>query len=194
MQSVASNNQATCVNCEESVHRYATRCPYCQHDLATPKNASKEAAASINAGNINLNETYPEQTSCKITHLPKADFKNPETAQPTPSQTPKLTRTQAPTSDQLFIPKEMQVVEEELEPQETSYSANLMKVLLPLICLLAGSFFFFFGLLLKLYSKNGKLVLSWRVEGWPYYVFPALFLILIGMTCLPRSETDNSET
>lgn len=183
MQSVAGSNQTVCSRCEESVHRYATRCPYCQHDLSNQNqqpNQQQDLAAS------------EKKNSDKIAHLPKAELKSQEIK---PEPMFKMTQAPATPADSIIIPKEMQKVEEEEEvtssSSDESYSANLIKVLFPLVSLLAGTFFFFFGLLLKLYSKNGVLTLSWNAVSWPYYVFPALFLIIIGMSVLPRTDSDN---
>lgn len=146
------SHQVVCSHCEEVVHRYAARCPYCQHDLTT---ASSTAVAGPNKDSL-----FPPPSS-KITQLAQ-----PEEVLPT---------------------KNMLSTESE-EDEEGS----LYKFLFPLLALLAGAFFAFFGLLIKLFSKNGKLTLEWRLESWPYYFFPALFLLLLGTFMLTHVERESS--
>lgn len=189
MQSLVSNHQTTCSYCEELVHRYATRCPYCQHALSAPK-ASLAEIQALSALISLKDDPHLQPTSEKITHLPKPEFKAQAPAAPLSEPAFKPLSVQAISAD-ILLPKQPQ--ENEDTAAEQSYSLHLLKVLLPLIALLAGSFFFFFGLLLKLFSKNGKLVLEWSADSWPYYVFPALVLLVVGLFSLSQVEPETPE-
>ena len=61
-------------------------------------------------------------------------------------------------------------------------------MLLSLAALLAGSVFFFFGVLIKLFSKNGVFTLEWSVGCWPYFVFSAVALIMCGLLAHSKIE------
>jgi len=82
---------------------------------------------------------------------------------------------------------------EELAETEETLPANAFvhqagHVLLSLFSLLAGSFFFFFGLLLLLFSENGTFSLEWKASSWPYFVFSAMFLLLVGLWSVTKIE------
>lgn len=147
------SNQIVCSKCEELVHRYAARCPYCSEDLTKV----------VDKTQIDLPK---EPTSCKITQL-----EQPRYASHHPEE---------------LLQKA--VKQEARHEEEEGNAPSIFKVLMPLISLLAGSFFIFFSVMLKLFSKNGKLVLEWNMDSWPYYLVPALFLLVIGMTTLGSSE------
>lgn len=148
------SNQIVCSKCEELVHRFAARCPYCNEDLTKVVDKTQSTLAP------------KEPTSCKITQL-----EQPRYAPHHPEDVPQKAIKQE-------VPQE----------EESGEEASIFRVLLPLISLLAGSFFIFFSVMLKLFSKNGKLVLEWSMDSWPYYLVPALFLLVIGMTTLGSTE------
>lgn len=130
-------SQVLCWHCEEPVHRYATRCPYCQKSL-------EHAPAAEN--------------SSKITSLPSFDIHE----------------------------------EQKIEPQEIAheqtFGAEVGNVLLSLFTLLSGSFFFFFGLLILLFSKNGTFTLEWKASSWPFFVLSALVLLVTGLWSLSKVD------
>lgn len=61
-------------------------------------------------------------------------------------------------------------------------------VLLSLVLLLAGSCFFFFGILIKLFSYEGVFTLEWNGDSWPYFVFSAFFCIALGLATFSKIE------
>lgn len=61
-------------------------------------------------------------------------------------------------------------------------------VLLSLILLLAGSCFFFFGILIKLFSTNGVFTLEWNIDRWPYFVGSAVVSITLGLIMFSKIE------
>lgn len=143
MKATESISQVTCWHCEEPVHRYATRCPYCQKSLATST----------------PNEEAPPIPSSKITSLPRFEAR-------------------APVDE-----------EEDSEPEvEESFGSQVGHVLLALFTLLAGSFFFFFGLLILLFSTNGTFSLEWKASSWPYFVSSAMGLLITGLWSLSKVE------
>lgn len=175
MKTTLGDTQVLCWHCEEPVHRYAMRCPYCQHTLKMPT-ASSEAQAHEDPFSLSQQKTKEPTTS------------SPTNALPTPAKQQIKPQTHPPK------PHELQKNAEQEDSQDTTAAANnspLQKILMPLIALLAGSFFFFFGMFLKLFSKNGKLTLEWHADSWPYFVFPAICLLLIGVATLSHAETDS---
>jgi hypothetical protein len=73
------------------------------------------------------------------------------------------------------------------EKSPTAFSQTVY-MLFSLATLLAGSVFFFFGVLIKLFSKEGVFTLEWSVGCWPYFVFSALVLITCGLITLSKVE------
>jgi len=67
---------------------------------------------------------------------------------------------------------------------------SLWNVLVPLISLLSGTFFVVFSLILKFFSKNGKLTLEWNSASFPFYFVPALFLVVLGLFSLSFSDKE----
>lgn len=63
--------------------------------------------------------------------------------------------------------------------------------IVPLVALLAGGFFLFFAMLLKFFSKGGKLILEWRSDASLYFLLPALFLLFIGFMSLSMTKQDD---
>lgn len=61
--------------------------------------------------------------------------------------------------------------------QEAISGDEFRKMITPLGTLLAGSIFFLFGLVLFLFSKDGKLTLQWNSDYW--YVYSAFSLVLL---------------
>jgi hypothetical protein len=81
--------------------------------------------------------------------------------------------------------------EEPLQQEQALDGAFIQQaghVLLSLFSLLAGSFFFFFGLLLVLFSENGTFSLEWKASSWPYFIFSAMFLLLTGLWSVSKIE------
>lgn len=207
MEATLSTSQVICVHCEELVHRYAARCPYCQHDLVAP--APLVALSELHfAPNISVvkerapqSDTAGTGTTSKITPLTQDPPKKAQTQ----SQLPKdgLSKDQLPKTMNVGIktataakPQSVLPTFESIEAEQKlltqSSQESLVKVLLALVALLGGSFFAFFGLMLKMFSKNGRLVLEWNAETWPYYLFPALILLVLGMMTLSHGEQEAS--
>ncbi len=69
-----------------------------------------------------------------------------------------------------------------------SFVSQAFFVLLSLASLLAGSFFFFFGILIKLFSHDGVFTLEWNISSWPYFVFSAIILVIVGLATLSKVE------
>ncbi|MEM1281996.1 MAG: hypothetical protein AAGG81_00425 [Chlamydiota bacterium] len=61
---------------------------------------------------------------------------------------------------------------------------ELRKMITPMGTLLAGSIFFLFGLVLLLFSKDGKLTLQWSSDYWYVYLTFSLALLLWGWRSL----------
>jgi hypothetical protein len=85
--------------------------------------------------------------------------------------------------------------EEEEKKQEEAVAeeeGSLFGILVPLFCLLAGGAFLLFSLILKLFSRHGKLVLEWNASSWHYFFFPALFLLVVGLIAFSSDSSHSS--
>lgn len=210
MGATLSSSQVVCSYCEEMVHRYAARCPYCQHDLTSPNTASTSILPEFRfeESNVPHKESHKQSTPksspvkqsepqpSKITPFVPGAFCDLATRKELITKSFKTVQPKA--CPPLVDLKDLASVDDEPEEKQAPSGTGLLKqesilkVVFSLIFLLAGSFFAFFGLILKLFSKDGKLVLEWNAESWPYYLFPALIILLIGMAVLPHSEHDAS--
>jgi hypothetical protein len=146
MKANLSSSQIMCWNCEEVVHAYAARCPYCHKDLTA----------------------------------------NTAPAAPSPVLVEKIAQIQP------IAPSPVVALhEEKVEANEESgFLQDAFTILISLAALLAGSFFFFFGVIIKLFSKNGTFVLEWNVNSWPYFVVSALVLLSLGLYTLSKLEQE----
>ncbi|MBS0635584.1 MAG: hypothetical protein JSR37_08995 [Verrucomicrobia bacterium] len=134
MKANLSSSQIFCSHCEELVHEYAVKCPYCNKDIDRSSPVDKIAQIHVPASPI----AAPEQVLC---------------AEQAPSALPEA-----------------------------------FTVLLSLASLLAASFFFFFGVIIKLFGTNGTFVLEWNVGCWPYFVGSSLILLCLGLYSLSNLD------
>ena len=140
MKANLNTSQIFCTNCEEIVHAYAVRCPYCHKDL---DHSHSDKIALITA------QTAP--VASPVVPMP--------TEQAIPDEAP-------------------------------SRLPEAFTILISLASLLAASFFFFFGVIIKLFSTNGTFVLEWNVGCWPYFVGSSLVLLCLGLYTLSNLEQD----
>ena len=203
MEATLSTSQMICSHCEELVHRYAARCPYCQHDLTAPLVAMAELHF---AQAINSFKDPSEQADPSVSKITPLNQDIPHKLQPAQNEAAKSTNrakaaATAATPAKLPIAVKPQAslpsfesIQADPKQQQAAFitQESSIKILFSLIALLGGSFFAFFGLILKLFSKNGKLVLEWNAETWPYYLFPALVLLVIGMAMLSHGEQETN--
>ena len=141
MKANLNTSQIFCNNCEEIVHAYAVRCPYCNKDL---DHGPSDKIAQISP--------HPAPLSTSIAPMPQAE---------------PLLQEEAPSA----IPE-------------------AFTILISLASLLAASFFFFFGVIIKLFSTNGTFILEWNVGCWPYFVGSSLVLLALGLYTLSNLEQD----
>jgi hypothetical protein len=74
------------------------------------------------------------------------------------------------------------------EAAEPTFASHVAHVILALFALLGGSFFFFFGLLVLMFSQNGVFRLEWNAASWPYFVGSAVTLLIVGIWSLSKIE------
>jgi hypothetical protein len=84
--------------------------------------------------------------------------------------------------------KQIDAKNQQPEAVDATFASHVAHVILALFTLLAGSFFFFFGLLVLMFSQNGVFRLEWNVSSWPYFVFSAVTLLIIGLWSLSKVE------
>lgn len=82
------------------------------------------------------------------------------------------------------------------ETEEYSLDFSLMQQLkedvLPVLLLMSGSIFFLFGIVLFLFSNDGKLTLQWNGTLWPYYMAAAVPFIYLGWKYLLQMDQEDS--
>lgn len=89
---------------------------------------------------------------------------------------------------------------ENQEPSQKAFSLDNMfsslslhpirLALFSLGSLLAGSVFFLFGIILFLFSKDGKLTLQWDADFWLYYLSISFILLFLGWKSLSNLEEE----
>lgn len=145
MKANLSSSQILCWNCEEVVHEYAARCPYCSKDLTNSQKPSS----------VPTIQSLPTEKISPIHPIA------------TPIQE-----------------------QEKVEEEQPSLLPDGFTVLVSLAALLAGSFFLFFGVVIKLFSVNGSFVLEWKASSWPYFVLSSLVLLVLGLYTLSKLDKE----
>lgn len=89
----------------------------------------------------------------------------------------------------IFAYKQVEELPFDVPVEEQSHeSSSLLYALGSLVSVLAGTFFLIFGLFLKLFSEDGVLSFQWNASSWPYFVFPAIFLLLFGLWAYSKEK------
>jgi hypothetical protein len=96
---------------------------------------------------------------------------------------PKITHLEQP------LPREVEQPKAEAAPAPEE-EHSIWNVLVPLVSLLSGTFFVVFSLILKFFSKGGRLTLEWNASSFPVYFFPALFLLVLGLFSLSFADKE----
>ncbi len=87
-----------------------------------------------------------------------------------------------------FKPPEDVLSDELIEKKQSNVSTSLLYALCSIICLLAGSFFLIFGVFLKLFSENGVLSFQWDASSWPFFIIPAIILLVVGFWAYSKEK------
>ena len=169
----ANNTQVLCWNCEEVVHRYAAECPYCRKKLG--QGGDKEIIQKPQ-GALDSLSSYSDTTFQKIQPL-QFQEENYTSAESMPMGGIELNEASAEVSHEVIM-------------ASSSLLAIFTYQVLPVIFLIAGSFFFLFGVLIRLFSINGSFTLSWNQGAWPYFVFPAAIISIAGFLLFPRLDAE----
>lgn len=101
-------------------------------------------------------------------------------------------------SEEVHVPPyQIQIENDPLEEIKTDNSSpsqfqllfnQLKKELFPTLCLMAGSTFFLFGIVLFLFSENGKLTLQWEASDALYFLIFSIPLSLFGWKFLQEID------
>lgn len=67
---------------------------------------------------------------------------------------------------------------------------RIQQVLIPLVTLLVGSVFLLFGLVLWLFSDKERLIVTWEIKYWPFYLFLSIPLLFFGWKKLEQLSDD----
>lgn len=170
MNANLTHGQTLCLHCEELLHPYASHCPYCQKPVTVQPAAMQSSFESIG----------------KIAQInPFADLES------------RLSETRADegkrqqSKNQESRMQESGMLDGSIsrhEVVESTFASHVAHVILALFALLGGSFFFFFGLLVLMFSQNGVFRLEWNMATWPYFVGSAVTLLIVGMWSLSKIE------
>ncbi len=145
-----------CWNCEGRVGFSEEHCPFCGVYLSpTPTPGGEGQGASEEESPQPSYELDGEQTD---NHTHASPFQEPP---------------QDPQLQQVDSPKVALASNEELRRMVT-----------PMGMLLSGSIFFLFGLVLLLFSKDGKLTLQWSSDYWYVYLTFSLAMLFWGWRSL----------
>jgi hypothetical protein len=199
MEATLSVQQVICPHCEELVHRNVSSCPYCRYAFGDIQDGDAASQHAITSDELvaHLRPVLPiqKQTKNSTPQKKEVDTARASTTFKTVSSTPsepllKLVEALQKNENKEQDLKQVSKLETQLEDAASEHSESIGKVLFALFSLLAGSFFVVFGLILKLFSKNGKFVLEWSQDAWPYYLFPALFLLVYGMLSFTSGDPE----
>ena len=148
-----------CWNCEGSVSRAASNCPYCgvyvhpEEDAVeeTPK-ASREISPPY--------QPVPSQES----EIPQAPYTPKESAEESTTSY-KSSAITAPTIQE-----------------------DWKKVVIPMVLLMAGSMLLLFGIMMFLFSHQGYLTIRWDASYWFYYLLVSVPLLFFGWKAIEKTE------
>jgi len=157
------NDKQLCWNCEGSVSRHFSQCPFCGTDVTQPQ----EATTSFQ-GFASPFQSAPNQNA--IPAPPYAGLSNQDLTVSDEEWNHSFNQKQPPKEE----------VQEEGEEGEAAPKSELVALFL----LLPGVVFFLFGLALVLFSHDGVLSLSWNQQSAYFYFFGAVPLVYLGWRAL----------
>jgi hypothetical protein len=146
-----------CWNCDGNVPLRAEHCPYCGVYIEQSDDTDDD-----DEQHEDDDHAPPYQVTAS---------KKPSAA-PVP---PYATNLKKPTKASQPTSKVDRNLKKQALPKE-----QLRRVVLPLILLICGSVFAFFGLVLLLFSDNGVFVLKWNGDHWPIYLIVGIVALAIG--------------
>lgn len=155
MKANLNSSQILCWNCEEIVHAYAARCPYCTKDLS----GTKSSAQTSSSQSDKIAQIHPDPLVIKQELLAQ--------------------ELQSPESKDQLLPEELP------SPLPDGFT-----ILVSLAALLAGSFFLFFGIVIKLFSVNGAFTLEWKASSWPYFIGSSFVMLILGLYTLSKIDKE----
>ena len=81
-------------------------------------------------------------------------------------------------------------VAEHKELKKQAIAEGITLVLTPMLLLVSGSLFFFFSLVLLLFSQDGIFTLKWNADHWYLYLTVSLLMLFFGWKTLHRIEEE----
>lgn len=194
MKASESIQTVLCWHCEEPVHPYATRCPYCQKALSSsaPLSHSLPQSQIVPPSQASLEEEPPKKIEQIHSFTPKkvhpSEMHSLEREYESVRKSQAANQALRQRAEKSSQPNSNLGQAGETNNQDESFVSQVGHVLLALFTLLSGSFFFFFGLLILLFSQKGTFTLEWQATSWPYFVLSALILLATGLWSLSRVE------
>lgn len=144
-----------CWNCEGSVGFSEEHCPFCGVYLSPTSPPEEEV-------NLTESEEFVHEPPYR---LDEEREKNQEHSSPYSSQDSKKNHQHSSSAS-------------------SSSADELRQIATPMVMILAGSVFFLFGLVLVLFSKDGKLTLQWKSDFWYVYMTCSLLMLFWGWRTL----------
>jgi len=140
-----------CWNCEGSVLRSVSNCPYCGVYIYPEEEEEEDA----NSRSRPIDPPYKPQEFPKD-QIPQAPYAQPMSAAAIHDAT------------------------DSQERPLTQQTANWKMIMAPLFFLLSGSVFFLFGFLMLLFSNNGLFTLQWNANYWYLYLLVSVPFLYFG--------------
>jgi hypothetical protein len=150
-----------CWNCEGNIAKQVDNCPYCGVYVHSPD------LDENNGWNI------PYASGNKKEEIPTPFYQIHE-------------NNQTHSEEDLEEPS---LSNEESQPN-FSVMQQLKEDVLPILLLMSGSIFFLFGIVLFLFSTDGKLILEWNGNLWPYFLALAVPFVYLGWKYLLRMDQE----
>lgn len=183
----SAHKQKICWNCEAEVSRDASYCPFCGSDLLSTQ--EKPSQSHEDPNQILENRGFEESL---------ADLYKPPYALRSPSTNSGSYSSQLNRESEAKKPRisEFTRHEDEALPEEFEEEPLVRKKLgggWSLILLSLGSQLFLLGIMMVLFSQEGKLTLEWNSEYWFLYCLLGVAPIYFGIQMLRDSKHEEFE-
>ena len=184
-------NQKQCWKCEEIIHNNAEECPYCGTDFFT--SPSKNTLSSTS------NPTPPpfQEELHQSTEAPPPPFHSSEFIEQESSKDPLVMNNFSSDLDSSDSNNNRGSSDNSdttnTSSKTSALTLNPKVTVLPLVLLTTGSVFFLFGLVLFLFSTDGKFTLQWNGNFWPLYLLSSFPLFYFGWNYLQELENKEME-
>lgn len=169
----AEERQKMCLNCDGRIPLDAQTCIYCGNDV------SKQTAETPKS----LFDQQSLQDSVSSLYTPPYSVKKPTTPEsPTKQPIKNLKKEESFSASSALYPKTSYKEEQKIEAEKESQPVNstVLSTVLSILALALGADLFIFGLIQKIFSQDGVLILRISGNHWFFYILFALPLLFFG--------------